>query len=347
MHARKWLSNSAEVLKHIPASDCISSIDLDRDQLPVVKTLGVLWDSKQDEFHFCVNPPNEDYTITKRSFLQNIATLYDPLGFLTPFTVRAKILMQEMWASGCDWDESPSDNLTRSASQWFTELTRLTDIRVSRCLKSPLQIQDTTLHVFVDASQEAYGAVAYLRHEYEDGSVTCRFIAAKSRVAPLNAVSIPRIELMAAVIGVRLAKVIGQILDIPSNHWCLWSDSMDVLHWVRGHSRSFKPFVAHRVGEIQDTTNPAQWRHVPTAENPADLLSRGESVTKLAAETKWWNGPGYLLKPVSDWPQTNMTACMDRTRNSANRARNRQHLSPSQTQQKTDLIRLVFQIGKN
>ena len=163
--------------------------------------------------------------------------------------------------------------------------------------------REKTLHVFVDASQNAYGAVAYARHEYEDGTVTCRLIAAKSHVAPLNAVSIPRLELMGAVIGCRLAVSVGQTLSLPNVNWLFWSDSMDVLHWIRGHSRNFKPFVAHRVGEIHSITEPAQWRYVPTNVNPADLLSRGVDVRNLIKNEKWWNGPNFMCDPPEDWPE--------------------------------------------
>ena len=122
-------------------------------------------------------------------------------------------------------------------------------------------------------------------------------------MAPLKAVSIPRLELMAAIIGVRLAASIGQTLEIPSNKWVFWSDAMDVLHWIRGRSRTFKPFVSNRVGEIQNITEPAQWRYVPTGDNPADLVSRGMAVTSLAISDKWWTGATFLYLSPNEWPE--------------------------------------------
>lgn len=303
MHARKWLSNISEVLKHIPHTDCVTEVDLDRGELPVVKTLGVLWTPNEDEFKYQVHPPSRDHYSTKRAFLKGIATLFDPLGFLSPYVIRAKIILQEMWESGVDWDDLVEESLSRKAQEWFEELSELPRLCVPRCLRTGLPVKKITLHTFTDASQQAYGAATYSRHLYEDGSVTCRLVASKSKVAPLQAVSIPRLELMAAVVGLRLAEAIGNILNLPKHEWLFWSDSVDVLYWIRGCSRKFKPFVANRVGEIQSLTDPEQWRHVPTKQNPADLLTRGLSVSTLIDEKSWWKGPEFLMQEEIEWPE--------------------------------------------
>ena len=239
MHARKWLSNVLEVLEHIPHADCVTEVDLDRGELPVVKTLGVLWTPNEDEFKYQVHPPSRDHCSTKRAFLKGIATLFDPLGFLSPYVIRAKIILQEMWESGVDWDDLVEESLSRKAQEWFEELSELPRLSVPRYLRTELGVKKITLHTFTDASQQAYGAATYSRHLYEDGSVTCRLVASKSRVAPLQAVSIPRLELMAAVVGLRLAEAVGNILSLPKHEWLFWSDSVDVLYWIRGCSRKF------------------------------------------------------------------------------------------------------------
>ncbi|PFX12674.1 hypothetical protein AWC38_SpisGene23328 [Stylophora pistillata] len=303
MYARKWLSNKLEVLQSIPSSDCATEVDLDRGKSPQVKTLGVFWSPVKDVFKFQVNQPAEKRDKTKRNFLKGIATLFDPLGLLTPYTVRAKILLQEMWASGVDWDEPVGENLSQQAIQWFNKMPALYSLKVPRCLRDPTTIEEMTMHTFVDSSQEAYGAACYVRHLYKDGTVSSRLVASKSRVAPLQAVSIPRLELMAAVVGLKLAETVGQVLCIDKSKWVFWSDSMDVLHWIRGQSRKFKPFVANLVGEIEASTNPEQWRFVPTKQNPSDLLTRGLSVSALAEEDKWWSGPTFLKQDPSEWPE--------------------------------------------
>ena len=150
------------------------------------------------------------------------------------------------------------------------------------------------MHTFVDASQDAYGTVIYLRVVYESGLVSTRLVAAKSRVAPLTTTSIPRLELLAAVLELRLTESTLRVFSGALGQAVFWSDSMNVLWWLRGRSRRFKPFVANRVGEIQSLTNPKQWRYVSTHENPADSITRGMTISEMAKEEKWWNGPDFL-----------------------------------------------------
>ena len=156
---------------------------------------------------------------------------------------------------------------------------------------------------FVDASQQAYGASSYLRCEYEDGKVTSRLIASKSNVAPLIPVTVLRLELMGTIVGLRLTQSVSRTLGLPIGAATFYSDSTDVLWWIRGRGRDFWPFVANRVGEIQISTEPAQWQHVSTNENPADLCSRGTSPDELAKSQLWWNGPAWLVKEKSEWPK--------------------------------------------
>ena len=125
MHARKWMSSSKKVLMQIPEEDRAAAVDLDKGNLPAIKTLGILWVAEEDNFTYRVNPPEESYLLTKRNFLRKIATLFDPMGFLNPYVIRAKILLQEMWTSGLDWDDQLDENLARKAKTWFAELQQL------------------------------------------------------------------------------------------------------------------------------------------------------------------------------------------------------------------------------
>ena len=159
-----------------------------------------------------------------------------------------------------------------------------------------------TLHTFVDASQDVYGAVVYSRETYKSGAVSIRFVATKSRLAPIAATRIPRLELMAIVLGLRMAGCISRVLNASLDQATFWSDCMNVLWWIRGRSRSFKPFVANRVGEIQTATDPKQWRYVPTNKNPADLLTRGLKLSELTKNENWWTGTDFLAHEESEWP---------------------------------------------
>ena len=203
-----------------------------------------------------------------------------------------------------DWDDLFLGDLASKARKWFKELEDLPTIKVPRCLRlgQEEEMLSQTLHTFLDASQDAYGAVVYSRATYKSGAVSIRFVAAKSRVAPLAATSIPRLELMAAVLGLRMAGSISRVLNASLDQATFWSDSMNVLCWIRGRSRSFKPFVANRVGEIQTATDPKQWRYVPTNKNPADLLTRGLKLSELTKNENWWTGTDFLAHEESEWP---------------------------------------------
>lgn len=305
MHARKWLSNSQDVLQKIPVQDRASEVDLSKSELPNQKTLGILWIAAKDNFTFKAKDYPEE-KLTKRILLSKIATLFDPLGFLAPFIIRGKMILQEIWTCGCGWDDELPDDIRKKSEIWLAEFQDLSNIEVPRSFGFDSSVQSTTLHTFVDASQEAYGAVVYVRNVHKDGEIRTHLVTAKTRVAPLTAISIPRLELMAAVLGMDLTVRASNALSLDLKTTQFWSDSMNVLWWIRGCSRNFKTFVSNRVGEIQTTTKPDQWRHVPTAENPADLLTRGISATDLTTKSLWWNGPGYLGEEELNWPTTNI-----------------------------------------
>ena len=292
------------MLQHIPAAVCATEVDLDSGDVQPVKTLGVLWLPQEDIFKFQVSQPIDGPPNTKRELLRKTATLFDPLGFLSPYVVHARILLQETWAAGVDWDDPLGSDLQSKVDEWFRELEDLPSICIPQCLQATRDVKSTSLHTFVDASEEAYGAVVYIRHTYVDGTVTSRMVASKSRVSPLQAVSIPRLELIATVVGVTLTKSVSESLAVDSSKWTLWSDSMDVLYWVRGKSRQFKPFVANRVGLIQRLSEPQQWRYVPSKLNPADLLSRGATVQALSTNEKWWQAPCFLKHQSVAWPES-------------------------------------------
>ena len=155
------------------------------------------------------------------------------------------MLLQDMWTAGLEWDDELTEPLASCARAWFGELEKLKKVRIPRCLqRKDRSLDSMSLHTFVDASENAYGAVVYARRTYEEGSSSSEIVAAKSRVAPCIATSIPRLELMGAVIGVRLALRIAEVLEIKISDAIFWSDSMNTLWWIRGRSREFKPFVA-------------------------------------------------------------------------------------------------------
>ena len=169
--------------------------------------------------------------------------------------------------------------------------------------QSGKQVNAANIHTFVDASEVTYAITSYLRQQYISGEVSVSFIAAKSRVAPFKVISVPRLELTGAVIGLWLSWFVGQSLHIPVNKHMFWSDSQNVIYWIRDKSRSFKPFVANRIGEIHESTSPEQWHHIPGKLNPSDKATQGLSADEFVTNTTWLYGPSFLYEDQSKWPK--------------------------------------------
>ena len=212
---RKWLSNEPSVIVEVPVEDRAQGVEIsDGENLPTQKTLGVKWNAETDTFNFEVKLPTNSPP-TKRNVLSCIASLFDPLQFLSPFTMRARLLMQEIWAAGVDWDDVLPTKLENKWNDWLSELQEISTISFPRCLRlsHPTDIQ---LHVFSDASSAAYAAAAYLVCKYLDHPPTSRFVSCKCRVSPVKAMTIPRLELMGAVVATRLAKNLTRVLNVES-----------------------------------------------------------------------------------------------------------------------------------
>ena len=157
------------------------------------------------------------------------------------------------------------------------------------------------LCIFSDASRKAFGACTYVRWSVANGNYESRFIAAKSRVAPLKELTIPRLELQAAVLASRLAKSIQEESRLQFEKIIYFTDSRIVLAWIRSQARGYKPFVSARVAEIQNNSDPSDWKHVVGDQNVADTVSRGISVSEL--NDQWKHGPAFLQLPEEEWPQ--------------------------------------------
>ena len=185
-------------------------MELSGSDLPSMKTLGVMWEANEDVFTFSSKLSVVEKKPTKRSVLKKIASLFDPLGFLSPFTIRAKMCMQDIWITGIEWDEFLPDQLAREIGTWFSELKELQNVKISRGLHQREKVVKSVLHTFGDASQKEYGAVVYMRSEYEDQTVSVNFVAARTRVAPLQSISILRLELLGAIVGTRLTQAVNR-----------------------------------------------------------------------------------------------------------------------------------------
>lgn len=230
--------------------------------------------------------------------------VFDPLGLISNVLIYLKVLFQEVWRSGIGWDDVIPEHLHEKWEQWLEILPAVQNIRIPRCYRLTTQLSAQTniqLHTFVDASLSGYAAVVYLRFE-QGNTVECAIVGAKTRVAPLKFVSIPRLELQAAVIGVRLADTITRALSIKVHQRCFWSDSRDVLCWIRSDHRRYSQFVAFRVSEILESTTMAQWGHKGLKENVADEATKWQGLPDLSSNSRWFRGPSFLWETSNTWP---------------------------------------------
>ncbi|KRZ02789.1 hypothetical protein T11_10900 [Trichinella zimbabwensis] len=198
------------------------------------KTLGVLWDPKSDRLSFRQPEVDAEAQDTKRTLLSLAATIFDPLGYLTPFTVRAKMLLQLLWQEGTSWDDPLPAPVAAVWRNWKGKLEKLAQVSIDRaCIQcSFMELVHMDLHGFTDASGSAYGAVVYLRLVHGNGKVEVRFLAAKSRVAPIKKLSLPRLELMAALLCARLLTYVKREADLPIRSCFCWSESSVALCWI-------------------------------------------------------------------------------------------------------------------
>ena len=208
---------------------------------------------------------------SKRETLSVIMSVFDPLGFIAPFTIQARILMQNVWRSGIQWDKKFIEKDFEFWKVWISELKNVENCKISRCYKPREDsIVSTELHLFCDASENAYAAVGYWRFKLKDGKFHTSIIMAKSKVAPLKPTTILRLELQAAILAVRMAKITSQQHTYKFERRVFWSDSRTVLQWLKSDPRTFKTYVMNRLGEICEETNVDEWRWVSTKDNPAE-----------------------------------------------------------------------------
>ncbi|XP_062699493.1 uncharacterized protein LOC134284534 [Aedes albopictus] len=298
---RKWCSNSLPVLAGLPPELLGTQSSLKFDPEESIKTLGIRWEPEADLFRFDVSVTIQNKSPTKRTILSTIAQLYDPLGLISPVVVQAKILMQNLWLLALDWDDEVSPDLQRKWAQFCEQLPTLSNFRIERFAFAP-GFQTAELHCFADASEVAYGACIYVRSVAADGQVQVSLLASKSKVAPLKPLSIPRLELCAALLTSRLYEKIVSSLDMEFDGSFFWSDSTIVLQWMKAPPRTWKTFVANRIAEIQASTVTSHWQHVSGKENPADMISRGVFVEELIRSELWKHGPPWLREDKSTWP---------------------------------------------
>ncbi|XP_055615247.1 uncharacterized protein LOC129761547 [Toxorhynchites rutilus septentrionalis] len=305
-----WISNSRGVLAAISEETTPEkNLDIGKEST-TEKVLGMWWDTSKDCFTYKVSSRYEQDLIsgnrrpTKREVLRTLMMVFDPLGLIAHVLMFLKVLLQEIWRTPVGWDDPIEDAQYDKWLSWLAVFPHIATIEIPRCYRTLTPTGAGTvvqMHTFVDASESGFAAVVYLRFENHD-TVECALVSAKTRVAPLKFLSIPRSELQAAVIGVRLADTISKSLSIAVSRRIFWSDSKDVLCWLRSDHRRYSQFVAFRVSKILETTEVCEWRWVPTKHNVADEGTKWKGAPNLASNSRWLRGPKFLLLKEEDWP---------------------------------------------
>ncbi|XP_043258500.1 uncharacterized protein LOC122400851 [Colletes gigas] len=270
---RQWASNEPSLIANF--KELASEEFLFLDMETVKKTLGIYWRPRDDSISYKVTITDQGSQITKRTIFSNIAKLFDPLGLLGPVVVKAKLIMQELWKRGVGWDNTAPSDILSLWNIYMSQLPVLNNFVVPRQIIGNNTLE-CRLHGFCDASETAYGACIYLRCTDAKKGTTTNLIAAKSRVAPLKTITIPKLELCAA--------------------------ELLMLGWLNSPPHTLETFIANRVAKVQERTNAKDWKHVASSDNPADCISRGQLPLEFLENHLWLNGPVWLSELPSKWP---------------------------------------------
>lgn len=312
----KWLANNNNLLHNMSYCDGANSFNSQSYNFTDENTFSILglgWHPESDSFIFRVKSTSDcdNVTLTKRVVLSKIAKLFDPLGWLSPVIVTAKIFMQQLWLNKIDWDDRLDSDMARQWLCWYNDLSVLDNLKLNRWFGYSPDANLCEMHGFADSSKFAYGAVIYLRI-IKGNEVKVNLIQAKTKVSPIKPLlTIPRLELCAATLLAKLTRKVFDALRIENCTVHLWSDSTDVLFWLSDHPSRWPIFIANRCSKIHTLVPEASWRHVRGIENPADCISRGLKPSDLLNYQLWWQGPKWLTddnEPFAMTPQNSISS---------------------------------------
>ena len=304
-HLTKFVSNSSELMNRIPKEEwgrSFTTLNINVDELPTERALGMLWNIAS--YRLGIDVQIRNHPRTKRGVLSTLSIVYDPLGLASPFVLSARRLFQQLCREEKGRDEGLPREMEEQWGRWLNDLPIIKEFNIPRCaIPDKNLVKTLQLHYFCDASECGYGAVAYLRTDNVDDTVSVNILMAKSRLAPLKGSTIPRLELASALEAMRLDKLLQEELQVPLEQSIYWTDSTIVLWYLQSPTKSFQTYVANRVAKILEHTIPSQWRYIPTTENTEDIASRGMTADELITEDRWCEGPAFLYLERSNWPK--------------------------------------------
>ena len=299
----KFISPSSKLLKSLPRekrSAFIEDINIPRGDT-IHRALGTTYCVERDvlKLRIVLN----DKPLTRRGMLSSIQLSYDQDGSASPFIFEGRKILQEVTATKEGWDVRVPDSYGMRWEKWRGELLLLEHVEIPRCVKPKDfgNVKDASLHTFADASEQGYGTCSYLRQVSETGRIHVAFIFAKSRVAPLKLITIPRLELTAATLASKIHTMVKDELMIDQLKEKFWVDSKIVLGYLFNKTRRYKTFVANRVQKVEAITDVNLFDYVDTKSNPADYCSRGISPKDTVKMLRFFNGAQFLWEKEEDW----------------------------------------------
>ncbi|XP_063988162.1 uncharacterized protein LOC135168158 [Diachasmimorpha longicaudata] len=305
LNIRQWASNEDKILQGLSPEHINQHLQLYNDT--TIKTLGISWDSKLDAIKYKTKPINLNNAITKRTILSIVASILDTLGLLGRVILKAKNIIQQLWAAKVDWDESVPLAIQTLWIDLCSELPLVNELEFHRkvIIKDPQEIQ---IDGFCEGSNVGYGACIYLKSINNQGLSQINLLCSKSQVAPIKTpVRIPRLELCGAHTLTMLYESVKKSINLPISKTILWTDSTITIHWIHTPPHTLKTFVQNRVADIQQKTmnsnENCEWKDVPSGDNPADALSRGQLPSEFMKDKLWLNGPHWLKQTPEHWPQ--------------------------------------------
>ena len=302
---KRWFHNGNKSDTDLSFQHLIQSTETNGKLIDTEGVLGMMWNITDDTLYFKGKQFDVNSNYTKRTILSVTNSIYDPLGLLTPTTMQAKMIIRRIWAHEpkIGWDSVLPHHITKDWKGTLSQLNEIYKLSFSRAMCPGETHGRPILVIFSDASMHAYGAVAYIRWESK-GKYTSRLVMAKNRMAPLKTIDIVRLELCGAVISVRIRRIITREMNLEFSRVIHLTDSEIVHAMLHRQSYGFNTFGANRIGEIQQSSSPADWGWISgdPRENISDIVTRGCSPLQLKSESDWQNGPSFLSLPEAEWP---------------------------------------------
>lgn len=310
MKLRKFITNSSEFANLIPEEDKETCTNKNNN----FKALGVVWNPDDDEILFEIDYESTEHK-TKRVILSSIAKpmALDPTGLLAPVIVKFKIFMKKIHQLKTTWDSQLPEHLSEEWDSLTHTLKTVNELRIPRrvIIDNHNSIQ---LIAFCDASKDAYGAGVYVRSISEAGEISSKLLVSKSHVAD-DGVEIPKLELCSIVVASALMQTIAKDFVFPIEKKIIYSDSTIALSWILNGGKGQQTFVFNRAQKVRKIADDVIFRHIPTTENPADLVSRGILAHEIVEDAKhnkfWWEGPSFLKQDEQHWSQPLMEFQID------------------------------------